>query len=189
MVAKRILATKDGVFLKNRQKKLLDLLESSGPGLHRLLTRLTFREEIAEELMQELFIKLSNYGGLDKVRNLGAFARTTAMNLAFDWRRRQKLATTAIHELSEEAAKVKAPLDMLVLNEELLQTLDAIEKLNPEARQVLVMRTIEKAGYEEISDQVGKSVHHIRGICHRARKQLKEILEKPNSQQPKMRGI
>ena len=139
--------------------------------------------------MQDLFIKLSNYGGLGKVRNLGAFARTTAMNLAFDWRRREKLSTTAIHELSEEPAKTRAPLERLVLNEELLLTLNAIEKLSPEARQVLVMRTIEKAGYEEISGQVGKSVHHIRGICHRARKQLKEILEKSNWEQSKMGGI
>lgn len=175
--------------MKKRQKKLLKLLESSGPSLHRLLTRLTLREEIAEDLMQELFIKLNNYGGLGKVRNLGAFARTTAMNLAFDWRRRQKLSTAAIHELGEEAAKTQGPLERLVLNEELVQTLDAIEKLGPEARQVLVMRTIEQADYEEIAEQVGKSAHHIRGICHRARKQLKEILEKPNSQQPKMGGI
>ena len=67
--------------------------------------------------------------------------------------------------------------------------LDAIEKLGAESRQVLVMRTIQKAPYEEISDQVGKSVHHIRSIYHRARKQLKDILVKPNSQQSKMGGI
>lgn len=175
--------------MKNGQKKLLILLESSGAGLHRLLTRLTLREHIAEELMQELFIKLSNYRDLGKVKNLGAYARTTAINLAFDWRRSQKLSTTALHELSEQPGKSKTPLEKLVLNEELQQTLDAIEKLNPETRQILVMRTIQKASYEEISDQVGKSVHHIRSICHRARKQLKDILEKTNSQQSKMGGI
>lgn len=175
--------------MKNGQKRLLTLLESSGAGLHRLLTRLTLREHIAEELMQELFIKLSNYRDLGKVKNLQTFARTTAINLAFDWRRSQKLATTAIHESPEQPARSKTPLERLVLNEELQQTLDAIEKLGAESRQVLVMRTIQKAPYEEISDQVGKSVHHIRSICHRARKQLKDILEKPNSQQSKMGGI
>jgi len=175
--------------LKNGQKKLLTLLQESGPGLHRLLTRLTLRDEIAEELMQELFIKLSNYRKLGKVKNLQAFARTTAINLAFDWRRKKKISTTAMHELSEQPAKSKAPLDRLVLNEELQLTLDAIEKLNPQARQVLVMRAIQKADYKEISDQVGKSVHHIRGICHRARKQLKDILEKTNSHPSKMGGL
>jgi len=40
--------------LKNRQKELFELLDKSGASLFALLTRLTLREDIAEELMQEL---------------------------------------------------------------------------------------------------------------------------------------
>ena len=44
--------------MSSRQKELLELLDKSGADLYALLTRLTLREDVAEELMQELFIKL-----------------------------------------------------------------------------------------------------------------------------------
>ena len=59
-----------GTFLKDRQRKLLELLDKSGASLYALLTRLTLREDIAEEMMQELFIKLSNFRYLDNIDNL-----------------------------------------------------------------------------------------------------------------------
>ena len=43
----------------DRQKELLELLETSGPHLMALLTKLTLREDVAEELMQDLFVKLN----------------------------------------------------------------------------------------------------------------------------------
>jgi DNA-directed RNA polymerase specialized sigma24 family protein len=52
--------------LRDRQKELLELLDKSGANLYALLTRLTLREDIAEELMQELFIKLINSRSFDK---------------------------------------------------------------------------------------------------------------------------
>ena len=55
--------------------------------------------------------------------------------------------------------------------------LDSIEELSPEARQVLVLRSIEDASYEDIAGVTGKSVHHVRSILHRARTKLKEIVK------------
>jgi len=55
--------------LRDRQKELLELLDKSGANLYALLTRLTLREDVAEELMQELFIKLNNTSRFDKGRN------------------------------------------------------------------------------------------------------------------------
>ena len=55
--------------MKSRHKELLELLDTSGAELFALLTRLTLREDVAEELMQELFIKLSRSRGLDKAAN------------------------------------------------------------------------------------------------------------------------
>lgn len=75
--------------MSDRQTELLELLDRSGAGLYALLTRLTLREDVAEELMQDLFLKLNgaeNQGGIDC---WCAYARRTAINLAFDWRRRQ----------------------------------------------------------------------------------------------------
>jgi len=76
--------------LRSRQKELLELLDKSGADLYALLTRLTLREDVAEELMQELFIKLNNSRGIGKIANWNAYAHRAAINLAFDWRRSHK---------------------------------------------------------------------------------------------------
>ncbi|MHC4655577.1 MAG: RNA polymerase sigma factor [Planctomycetota bacterium] len=90
--------------MKNGHGKLLELLEKSGARLHTLLTRLTLREDVAEELIQELFIKLTNSNELDKVENLGAYARKAAINLAFDWRRSRKRNALGLDRLNKPAS-------------------------------------------------------------------------------------
>ncbi|MHC4105070.1 MAG: RNA polymerase sigma factor, partial [Planctomycetota bacterium] len=112
--------------MTDRQKELLELLDKSGANLYALLTRLTLREDIAEELMQELFIKLNNKSRLDKVRNRYAYARKTAINLAFEWRRNQKLNSVRLDHISEPASNDSSPLNKLIQTEELAEILNAI---------------------------------------------------------------
>ena len=82
--------------LSQRQTELLELLETSGARLHALLARLTLREDVAEELMQDLFIKLHGARDQGGIECWYAYARRTAINLAFDWRRRQARSTGMI---------------------------------------------------------------------------------------------
>jgi len=66
-------------------ENLLAMLDRSGPHLHVLLTRLTLREDVAEELMQELFLKLSRSDGFRRAHDPVAYACRAATHLAFDW--------------------------------------------------------------------------------------------------------
>ncbi|MHC4757147.1 MAG: RNA polymerase sigma factor [Planctomycetota bacterium] len=75
--------------MKNN-KKILELLDESGPSLYALLTKLTLNQDAAEELMQELFIKLNNSKVFQKANNSDAYAHRAAINLALDWRRCRK---------------------------------------------------------------------------------------------------
>jgi RNA polymerase sigma factor (sigma-70 family) len=167
--------------LADRQKELLELLDKSGASLYTLLTRLTLREDIAEELMQELFIKL-NKGHFDKVRNRYAYARKTAINLAFEWRRNQKLNPVALDQISEPASNSISPLNKLIRTEELDEILNAIGKLNKVPREAFVMRYIQQEPYDYIAEQMGKTVHHIRALCSRATNRIRYILERNHSQ-------
>jgi RNA polymerase sigma-70 factor (ECF subfamily) len=169
--------------LTKQHKILLDLLETSGGSLHRLLTRLTLREDVAEELMQELFIKLSGNEKLTTVENPSAYAFRTAINLAFDWRRKAK-PVVDIDNVSEPQSSASTPLDKLIHDEHLNYVLDSIEELPTEARQVLVMRSIEQASYDDIAVHTGKTVHHVRSILNRARTKLKEIVKTRISNTP-----
>ena len=162
--------------MENRHETLLQLLEKSGATYYRLLTRLTLREDVAEELMQELFIKLSNTNDLNNVKNLNAYARRAAINLAFDWRRSSKHNHLGLDLLQEQTSNDNSPLTNMVQAEQLEQVLDSIEKLNKTSREVLVMRYIEEQTTEYIAGQLNKTPHQVRALCSRALGDVRDIL-------------
>lgn len=162
--------------MRSRQKELLELLDKSGADLFALLTRLTLREDVAEELMQELFIKLNNSRGIGKVANWNAYAHRAAINLAFDWRRSQKQKVLALGQVGEPLSNDDSPLGKLIHTEELAETLDAVGKLKKSSRQVLVMRYLQQESYDNIAEQLGKSSHHVRALCSRAIRNLRDVL-------------
>ena len=162
--------------MKSRQKELLELLDKSGADLYALLTRLTLREDVAEELMQELFIKLNHSRFTGKVANLEAYARRAAINLAFDWRRSQKRAVQTTWLAAEPAANDDSPLSKLIHTEELTETLNAMGQLNKSSREALIMRYLQQESYDSIAEQLGKSSHHVRALCSRAIRHLRDTL-------------
>ncbi|MHC4556319.1 MAG: RNA polymerase sigma factor [Planctomycetota bacterium] len=162
--------------MRDRQKELLELLDKSGANLYALLTRLTLREDVAEELMQELFIKLSNSRGMNKITNWDAYARKAAINLAFDWRRSRKRAALRLEQVRRPASIDESPLGKLIHSEELQETLDAISQLNRSYREALIMRYIQQESYDYIAEQLGKTSHQVRALCSRALNHLREIL-------------
>ena len=162
--------------MRSRQEELLELLDRSGANLFALLTRLTLRQDVAEELMQELFIKLSSSRGMDKVANWDAYARRAAINLAFDWRRGHKRAALRLEQVRRQTSNEESPLGKLIRSEELRKTLDAIGQLNRACREALVMRYIQQESYDYIAEQLGKTPHHVRALCSRALNNLRDVL-------------
>jgi RNA polymerase sigma-70 factor (ECF subfamily) len=162
--------------LQDRQKELLELLDKSGANLYALLTRLTLREDIAEELMQELFIKLSNSRGFNKVVNREAYAHRAAMNLAFDWRRGRRRNPLRLDQVKEPASNDSSPLGKLVQTEELDEILNAIGQLKGGYREAFVMRYVQEESYDYIAGQLGKTSHQVRALCSRALSHLRDIL-------------
>lgn len=162
--------------MSSRQKELLELLDKSGADLYALLTRLTLREDVAEELMQELFIKLNNSRGIGKVANWNAYARRSAINLAFDWRRSHTRAVLALEQFGEPVSNDDSPLSKLIHSEELQETLDAVGQLKKSSREVLVMRYLQQESYDNIAEQLGKTSHQVRALCSRAIHHLRDVL-------------
>jgi len=163
--------------LRERDKKLLEFLEESGAYLHTLLMRLTLPEDISEELMQELFIKLSCLRDLDGITSLRAYAQRTAINLAFDWRRKNRQNAVKITEIDKPISKEASPLTKLIQDEELEKVLDVMGRLKGAGRQVVVMRYIQQQSYDFIAEQLGKTSHQVRALCHKALSQIRVLLE------------
>lgn len=159
-----------------RQKKILKLLDVSGPRLHRLLARLTRQEDVVGDLVQDLFIRLWNSKGFDKADDPFAYAYRAAINLAFEWRRRQQIRRQPLEGNCPVAQQNPSALGKMIEAEELEQVLDATSRLSDLARDVVVMRYIEQDSYEGIAEQLGKKPQHIRSLCSKAMARLRELL-------------
>ena len=164
--------------MSGRHEELLAYLDKSGAELFTLLTRLTLRQDVAEELMQELFIKLSRSSGpSNEAGNWDAYARKAAINLAFDWRRgRKHAALQQLEQVPEPVSNDHSPLGGLIRSEELQETLDAIGRLKKAPREALIRRYIQQESYDHIAEQMGKTSHQVRAMCSRTLNQLRVTL-------------
>jgi RNA polymerase sigma factor (sigma-70 family) len=152
---------------------LLSLLEIHGAELHALFTRLTLRASAADDLLQELFLKLRASIGFAKARNRKAYLFKTAVNLAFDWRRGQRPTESLQGELVVTA---DTPLDRLINAEEFEHVVAAMQSLPELGRQVIVLRYLQQKEYAEIAVLVGKTEHQVRALAAKALGQLQSKL-------------
>jgi RNA polymerase sigma-70 factor (ECF subfamily) len=144
--------------------------------LYALLTRLTLRRDVADELLQELVMRLAQADGFSHAEDPLAYARRAAIHLAFDWRRGGKRRRRT-EPLSEEPA-VPAPdaLGKLADREELERVLAAMEHLSPTARSCLVLHYIEQFSYDEVADQLQMTPHQVRAACHKGIRRIRKLL-------------
>ncbi len=169
--------------MQTRTDRLLALLDKHGPGLHALLTRLTLQRDTAEDLMQDLFIRLHNSDKLDTVDNLSAYARTVAINLAFDWRRKNlHRACVNVDDAPEPATDERSPLQRMEQDERLGVVLEAADHLNKIHRQIFIMRYVEQCSFDQIALETGKSAHHVRALCSRAMSRVRDYCTKSLTQ-------
>ena len=156
-----------------RHDRLMALLDSDGARLHALLYRLTLRADVAEELMQELFLRLSRSTAFATAEHPFAYARRVAINLAMEKRRSRQPESIGADEPIVQSA---SPLQEMVRAEELSQILDGLNELPELSRECFVLRFIEGESYDEIAKKVGKTPHQARGLCHSAVRALRERL-------------
>ena len=165
--------------MNKKQTLLLRFLEESGPRLHGMLTRLTLDEDAAEELMQELFIRLFEIKHLEKIGNLHAYACRIAMNLAFDRRRKQRF----FGPIPNDQADNRTPRVhlRLVQNEEMGHILSAAEQLSGQTRECFVLRYIEQMDYETIANRMDKNTQQVRALCSKGIQRIRQILNEQNA--------
>ena len=153
---------------------LVVILGGHGPALHALLLRLTLRQDVADDLLQELFVKLVGAHGFRAASDRTAYVKRAAINLALDWRRARRRGTPA--PFSDLAAPDQAAIDALIEREDIERILDASADLSELSRQALIMRYVQQESFEAIGGALGKTPHQARGLCHAAIVELRSRL-------------
>ena len=149
---------------------------------YRLARYLTWNDADAEDVVQEAFLRALRYFG--GFRGQGdtqsrAWLLAIVRNMARTWQRRHRAdaSTTEFDEaVHSEAATDETPGSALSRHD-LRDTLsDALDRLPPDFREVIVLREIEGLSYKEISDVVNVPAGTVMSRLARARKRLQEVL-------------
>lgn len=162
--------------LQDRPRKLVALLEEAGDGLFALLYRLTLRHDAADDLLQELFLRLSQSEGFFQAADSRAFAARVAINLALDWRRRRARRPQPVSLPPEQASEQVSPLARLIEAEEHEALLDALSRLPRLSSQAFVLRFLELEPYAEVGRKLDRTPHQARALCHKAVQRLRSLL-------------
>ena len=127
---------------------------------------------VAEDLLQETFVKLFDSGKQGRVvENFPAYLMTIARNLCFTHRARSKRQFVPVEDFHLTSRDV--PYE----HKELLQLIQtSLELLPDDYREAFVLREYNGLSYAEIADVIGQSVDLVKVRIFRAKKKLREIL-------------
>ncbi len=148
--------------------------------IYRMAYRLMGNREEAEDIVQEVYLKLWGLRSeLDNYNSIEALSIRITRNLCLDNLRRRKTSQEAMKlERVKGEAYTETPVDRLERKEEKEVVLSLIAALPEPQRSLVHLRHIEGKEYDEIASMVNMNVNAIRVSISRARKQMREVLEK-----------
>ena len=135
----------------------------------RLAFLLVRSRAVAEELAQDAFVRL--YQRFDTVDRPNGFLRTAVVRLALTWLGRAEMERDRLARVGvDQRLTVDAP--------ELDETWDALGRLAPDRRAVLVLRFYEGLRHGEVADLLGCSPATVRSRTRRALADLRKELDR-----------
>ncbi|MDP2414272.1 MAG: RNA polymerase sigma-70 factor [Daejeonella sp.] len=136
----------------------------------------TRNQELAEEVVHDVFIKIWNHSGnLNITQSLSSYLSKAVINTSLNVLKSQKglfenqgrYEREMINEIEEEAE---------TLEERLINIERAIQLLPPQCQKVLLMSKYEKRKQQEIADQLNISIKTVKNHLTYAYKKIKEIV-------------
>lgn len=147
--------------------------------LYRYALSIVFEQELAKDIVQEVFIKLWNHREkLADIQNLEAWNIRLTRNLAYDKLRLANRKTVNIDHARQQASKETVP-DTAVENSDLLEAIQAIMTTLPE-KQKEIFRLKDLLGYSniEIQEMLQLNEGQVKVNLFRARQKIKLKLSK-----------
>lgn len=162
------------------------LIQRHQPKVFATARKYARRESEVEDIVQEIFIKA--FQNLGKYRGEAPFQHwlmRIAVRICYDFlRRHQRNREANFSEITEKDADF---LDRYVsdslpdnLRADAVRTLvhDVLERLPAPLRMVITLQAVEGKSVQEIADLTGWSVPNVKVRAHRARKEMRKLLDK-----------
>ncbi len=181
--------------LKRQDPELLDeLIELYQHRLLRYLLFLTGKREVAEDLFQETWMRVllrgTQYNG--KAR-FDTWLFTIARNLVIDLSRKRTMSS--LEEMSEGREDDRpfeimmtgpSPLEQFQSREDCAEVSEVLLKLEPNYREVLVLRFYEELSLEEIAGVTRAPLSTVKSRLYRGLAALKPEVEQLRSTPPRL---
>ncbi|KGP70869.1 RNA polymerase sigma factor SigX [Pontibacillus yanchengensis] len=162
-----------------------ELYEKYHQDLYQFLFYMVKNREQAEDLVQEVYIKVMNsYDRFKGESSEKTWLFSIARHVAIDYFRRQKRKRNKILEFfdwGESGHLIEddhpIPEDIAVQNEEIQKMYRCLDKCSVDQRSVLILRYIQSMSIQETADVLGMSVSKVKTTQHRGMKVLQQLME------------
>jgi RNA polymerase sigma factor (sigma-70 family) len=138
--------------------------------MDRLAFLLVGSRAVGDELVQDAFTRL--YEHLDEVENPGGFVRVALVRLCSTARSRRDMERDRLYQLDRLADPPELGIP------EVDETWDALSRLAPERRVVLVLRFYEDLTHAQIAELLDCPEATVRTRLHRGLADLREEIER-----------
>ncbi|WP_026688750.1 RNA polymerase sigma factor SigX [Alteribacter aurantiacus] len=161
------------------------LYETYHHALFQYLFYMVRSRETAEELVQEVYIKvLHSYKGFEGKSSEKTWLYSIAKHVAIDWMRSQNRKKRKWigkqYELSERAFEIHDPSplpdEIVEQNEDVKHVYEMMEHCTDDQKQVLILRYIQSMSIQEAAAVLGWTESKVKTTQHRAIKALKKHL-------------
>jgi RNA polymerase sigma-70 factor (ECF subfamily) len=157
------------------------LYEKYSKPLFRTIVAITRNQAVAEEILQESFIRLyQNAGKIDPERPVLPWLYRVAINLSYNWVSRDHMRFTSLEDLIERCRaffhhpiEVEAAVEKHVRDDAVHR---AIERLPCEHRAVVVLFYLEDFSLAEVAEILHVPLGTAKSRLHYARKELEHAL-------------
>ncbi|MBQ8961189.1 MAG: RNA polymerase sigma factor [Ruminococcus sp.] len=166
-------------FLAGEREGLAEIVREYSDGLilyiNSFVHNIGLSEDIAEDVFVDIALKRPRYSGKSSFKTwLYAIARYTALDRLKHCSRSSDRPIDQMYELSDETDLEKA----YIRSEQRIALHRALSKLSDDYSQVLYLVYFEQLSYSEAGRVMKKSQRQVKNLVYRAKKALREILEK-----------
>lgn len=159
--------------LENLAEKYSELVDA----IFRFIYFRTNNKKIAEDLTQDCFLNAVQYLQNKAIDNLKAFLYKTARNKVIDYyRRKDKIVYSDEAVFANEKNFSNSSDEIMVLGDAKM-IVEKLSLLEPDDKEVLVLRFIEDFEIKEIAEIIGKSPTAARVKIFRALRKLRKLVK------------
>lgn len=173
-------------FQDDKEAAFNELVKRYKDRLHNFLYRYTHNHQDCEDLVQETFLRVhKSKQSYERIAKFSTWMYTIALNLAKSmYKKKQRMHKVSIHkdETNPDDFEMKIEDNSILPDQALHEklSLEQLEKalmdLQPEFREVVVLRDLQQLSYEEISEVTEVPMGTVKSRINRGRAQIQALI-------------